>query len=178
MLRQFGRSALLIFIVFGLLVLLVSSFLFAKSKTFDSTTEVPLASIEKEDDLDKYSSDLFDLSISVPEGFAVREGLNELSIYDSMGEVQLRKIGTNFSNIDGYVSNLKEKNKVAFLSETSGKVGDWDSLVITMQDPNNKDKILKEYFLYIENRIYKFSTSEEMLYPVLDEIVQSFEYRP
>lgn len=124
-----------------------------------------------------YSTNL-KISIRLPEGSDIQEKFTDLNINLPEGKIQIRRIGTNFGDIKSYFENLKVKNKMTLLSEKSVKVNNYEALLITMTDPNNDSKTLMEYMLLNNNFVYKFTTSDEPLYSTLNQIVQSFEYKP
>ena len=156
------------FIIFiaGVLLVVLFGFLFqdSLSKNKTSLVSTPPQKI--------YKSDVLDFRINVPSSYSVIEDFNVATILNNdKSEITIDKIGTNFINVEEYVSNLEKLNDIKFINKDKANIDNYDSIVAFSED--GKEKI---YFIYADNRIYTFSTSD--LYDDLDAIVRSFEYIP
>jgi hypothetical protein len=133
----------------------------------------------KSADLTKgYYSKALKISFNIPEGSTVDEKHSYLIIILPNGNISMTFNGTNYENAKEYFDDLKQRNKITPLSYLEGDRKGYSYVLISDEDVDEKLKTEKTYFVYADHGIYAFSTSDEVLYPVLDQIVQSFEYKP
>lgn len=185
--NQSGKIVLILILL--LLVLGASSYFFLPVlKNKESVESVvpyspaPASSTYKESssvaEVKDYYSKTLKISFQVPEDAMIEEKFTSINISLDSGTVSVDFNGTNFNNSQEHYKNLKEKNRLTPLSYQEGKIKNYDYVLTTDESIQNKEQTDKAYSIYADYGIYIFSTSDEALYPVLDQIVQSFEYKP
>lgn len=125
-----------------------------------------------------YHSKALKISFKVPEEAQVEEKFNNLMITLPYGKISVSFNGTNFESAREYYEDLKVKHKLSPKEYSENVSKDYNYVVTIGEDPNNRTKSKKTYFIYADYAVYIFSTSDESLHLVLDQIVQSFEYKP
>lgn len=125
-----------------------------------------------------YYSRALKISFKVPQDSQIKEEFVNISILIPKGEISVTRNGTNYENSKAYYSDLKEKNKLTPREYNEGTQSKYNYISVLDEDPKDQSRNKKSYFIYADYAVYIFSTSDEALYSVLDEIVQSFEYRP
>ena len=135
--------------------------------------------IEKPDERSEtYSSKNLKFMIQVPKGMSAEERFTNVLLASSSGEIRISRIGTDLDSIDNYINNLELKNKIAYENKEFGKMGGYDAVYVTFPDPNERSREFSEIVMFVEGWIYKFSTTNDALRPILKVVAQSFEYRP
>lgn len=184
MLNQSGKIVLVLILLLLVIGALVYFFLpVFKRQEYQEPVSTPLTSpypkeASKSSVLIKdYYSKVLKISFKVPTNAEVSEKNSYLLITLPIGKISITFNGTNFGNIREYFNDLKKKNKITPLSYLEGDVNGYNFVMISDEELGNESKMVKTYFIYSNNRIFAFSTSDEALYPVLDQIVQSFEYK-
>lgn len=125
-----------------------------------------------------YKSKSLKLTINVPVGFQVEEKFTAVNLKIDKREIKIDRIGTNFNNIESYLNNLEEKNKIEIADRKKNKINLLDSIESMIRHPVSKSRDEKAYFIYADNWVYSLSTSSEELFDDLDQIAQSFKYTP
>ncbi len=125
-----------------------------------------------------YYSKTLRINIKVPKAAIIEEKNTITLINLPNGLISLVRTGTNYENAKDYYNDLKQKNSLSPLSYREGEINEYDYVITTDVESDNESKTNKTYFVYSENRVFAFSSSDESLYPVLDQIVESFEYKP
>ena len=176
MVLMLGKITL--FILF-LLVIVGALNLYQYDGTHDDVYSEPVI-IEKpvSEENENYSSKNLKFMIRVPEGMSVDEKFTNVLLTSSLGEISISRIGTNFESIDSYIKNLEIKNKIVYEDKEFGEIGGYDGVYVTLTDPNEKSRQFYEIVIFVDGWIYKFSTTNDPLRPIVKDIAQSFEYEP
>lgn len=125
---------------------------------------------------DYYSKNL-KISFKIPADARVEESFTNIKIGLGDDLISINFNGTNFENVKDHYEYLKEKNHLAPISYQQGSFHGYDYILITDKTAGSKHEEEKSYLIYADYGIYIFSTSDSALYPVLDRIVESFEYK-
>lgn len=125
---------------------------------------------------DYYSKNL-KISFKVPDDAKTEEKFLNINISTPDGQIFITRNGTNYESVENYYSDLKKKNHLTPIEYKEGEISSYNYVLTLDEDPNNSTKIKKTYFIYSDYGIYIFSTSDGALYPVLDRIAESFEYK-
>lgn len=185
--NQSGKILLIIALI--LLFLSASAYFFLRTfKKEDDieTNVVPSSSASKKSfeaskspEVTKdYYSKALKINIKVPTSSKVEEKFVDIKVSEGDGIIYITSVGTNLPNVKEYFADLKEKNKLAPKEYTELVINGRDSARVELMDPNDKSKTQRTYFIYDHDTVYAFYTSNELVYPILDQIVQSFEYKP
>jgi hypothetical protein len=137
--------------------------------------EVSNESLDKTGTRD-YSSENLEINIRVPDESEVKEMFTNISIAINGGEVLINRTGTNYPDIKGYFLDLKTKNRLNPKTYNELIINERDSVLATLEDPNDEANEQRSYFVYVNGWVYTFSTSEQKLNPILDEIVYSSKF--
>lgn len=177
-----------IVLIFVLILLILGAafyFILPNFKKQNYQEPVPISSPQNFDEASKssalakpYYSKALKITFKIPENAKVNEKNSYLLVVFPNGGISMTFNGTNFRNAKEYFSDLKQKNRITPLSYSEGKINGYDYVMISDESSDNSSKREKTYFIYANSRIFAFSTSDEALYPVLDQIVQSFQYKP
>lgn len=129
--------------------------------------------VEQTQSLKAFSSKSLKLTITVPTQFQVSEKFGTIKISNSNGEININQNGTNFNNLDDYLNDLKQKNHFTLNNQQNLLINNLSAI---------KADIESQHIYYIFSKgnytVYSFSTRDNYLYPVLDQIAQSFRYTP
>lgn len=170
--NQSGKIALILIIIMlslGALGYYIFSQNFKTDKIIGSTQD-------PDSDSQTYTSKDFQMTLKVPEDYKVRDAFPILDIYKDDQVISIVRNGTNYQNIEEYLKDFDQKRKVNDSNRTREDRNDYEIIKRNIKGPDGDE--LRVIYLYIDNAVYIFSTSDESLYPILDQIVQSFEYKP
>lgn len=142
-------------------------------KTANTPTETALPVQE----MKTYQSDLLNFSIEIPNNWTLTELGLEVDFISPDGKLEISRLGTNFSDINGYISDLISKNKTNFIEQNQIIINSLNSVVGTIRY-NNGDPNKKIYFIYSDYQVFTISTSSPELFDDLDTVAQSFRYTP
>lgn len=184
-----NQSGKIILVLILILLILGGAFYFILPVFKKEYTEqIPSPSLQPSENLEKsskpssltrdYYSKNLKISLKVPENARIEEKFTDIIVSFEGGKVFQTRVGTNFSSAKEYFSDLKKKNNLSPKTYGETTINGRDVVLAILSDPNNKEKDQKTYFIYDNDAIYTFYTSDEALYPILDQIVQSFEYKP
>lgn len=130
------------------------------------------------DSIKDYYSKNLKIGFKVPKEANIEEKFVDIIISLKNGKIIQTRIGTNFPSAREYFADLKTKNTLSPKTYEEITINGRDAILVILNDPNDRTKDQKTYFIYDHDAIYTFYSSDEALYPVLDQIVESFEYRP
>ena len=126
-----------------------------------------------------YKSKAMKFSIEVPLKFEIDEKFTEVHLTNNAKEgITISRVGTNFSNIDGYMNDLAIKNKINRENITKVNINGLNGIYGLIKYPGGHVMGEKTYYIYVENWVYYISTSSEGLFGDLDQIARSFKYTP
>ncbi len=151
-----------IYLIFIAIVLVIGFVVF---KIYSHTNYNNISDNQTQSNL--YTSPSLKLSINVPVIYKISNGMNSIFFTNNIGEIRITRQGTNFNDLNGYLTNLgsdiknKEESVINGVNSTSGIIDDQ-----------------KYYFIYVNNWVYSLSTSSPALYGDLDTIARSFKYTP
>ncbi|MBI3485412.1 hypothetical protein HY025_00545 [Candidatus Daviesbacteria bacterium] len=136
----------------------------------------PISTVQPISTIKTYSSKTLRLTIQVPSSYTLDEKFTTITLTSSRGKILVDRNGTNFSNVQSYLTDLSQKNHFILLNESTLTINNQSAIsgLINHLD-GTKEKI---YFIYSDYAIYNFSTSSPDLYSDLDQIAQSFKYTP
>lgn len=169
-----GFIILIAFILlFGAVVYLIAD----KNKSYSPQTN-SIANTEEKTKIFR-SSNVMKFSITVPASYKVEEKFASVTITAPQGNIQISKNGTNYDNIEQYIENLTEINKLSITDIKSLYINDIQGISGIIEHPLSGLPSEKAYFLYPESwTVFSLSTSSPALFPVLDQIASSFRYTP
>ncbi|MCL4390237.1 MAG: hypothetical protein M1484_02810 [Patescibacteria group bacterium] len=123
-----------------------------------------------------FQSKSLKFSVDIPQGFTAKENFTQLAISSSQGEILITRFGTNFSDVNAYIDDLFAKNKTQTLNKKTLQIDglQWQSRVISY--PGGPASGEYNYYVYVGNAVFDFSTSSPSLYPVLDQMVRTFKF--
>lgn len=144
-------------------VLLIGGFAWYK------TTPQPTKQVQQQTKI--FESKLMKFKISIPQELTVEEKFGQVTISSLGGKIFINRNGTNFDNLKDYLKDLGIKNKTS----------SWVLNYSTINNLDGASRLIgndKNFYIYAKNWVYLFSTGSEPLYPLLDQIVQTFQYIP
>ena len=165
----------------GLIIIIVFIFLFGiviyllgnTNKTYVPQT----STVINTRDVKTYSSKSMKFSIDVPDRFHVSDAVDKLTLLDNNKEINIIRNGTDYENISDYIANFDARRNLIASETKTISIGGNEAVsrMVEFLDQNVKQK---SYYIYVDNWVYILSTSSESLFPVLDQIAQSFRYTP
>jgi len=166
-------------ILLVLLVLIIGGILISTKITFDQINKLGNAPTPSTNSADKniagqkktYSSKFMKFSIEVPQNFTVNERFATVTITSPEGKIIIDRNGTNYSDLDSYLDNLSELNKLEIRNKEKLEINSLSTIKAFI----GKEKV---YFIYYDYWLFPISTTSEELYDELDQIAQSFKYQP
>lgn len=107
----------------------------------------------------------------------IQEGQTYVDIKINGMLIEAVRNGTNFESLKEYVKDFDEKKRVQVTEEKDETINAYATIsrLETNMTTGVKQKI---YYIFADSWIYSLSTSSESLFPVLDQIAQSFRYTP
>lgn len=124
-----------------------------------------------------YYSKNFKMKIASPSNFQVEDNFPIFVFSDGMKKIDIVRNGTNFNTLAKYIKDFDVKRKVREINMQEKTINNYP-VVEREIAYDEKGSQQKSIYLYVNNYVYIFSTSDKSLYSVLDQIVQSFEYKP
>ena len=161
-----GLTIIIVFIfLFGIVIYLVRN----TNKTYAPETNYIVNTEEKTKIF--HSSSVMRFSIALPATYRVEEKFAKVTISTSTGEIYINQIGTNHDNLEDFLEQVKEENKISLIEERRLIINNLPAILWGKTDE-------RLYILYHENTVYTISTKFKSLYTDLDQIAQSFKYNP
>ncbi len=120
-------------------------------------------------------SKYLNFSVELPPEFQTVDETNQITINSQSGKISVNRNGTNFDNLDDYVSDFDTKRNLIFSDVEKISDSPYESISRIVEFPDQGVK-QKSYYIYINNWVYIFSTTSEDLYDELDQIARSFKY--
>ncbi len=173
---QKGIASVVVPVVLVIFVLVMGVVLYFQQQGVDINTQKSTVSqsftpVEYREEIQTVRPQDMNYTIEVPSSFNVEEKTPSVILSSVGNEITITRSGTNFDDIDSYISNLSEENNFVLeakkedvvngLSAISGFVGE-----------------RKSYFIYADGWVYTLSTTSTDLYSDLDQIAKSFRYTP
>lgn len=156
-------------------ILLFVLLIFSNFVTNDSKSSKTVANFEKKY---VYTSKVNDFIIDLTEidYETVEETYNFTSIVADEGQIHITINGTNFDNIQDYLSDLSQKNSFSLENSENIDIGNSPAIKGKIM-PMFSSKSQMAYFIYPDKWIvYTLSTDSPELYDELDQIAESFKY--
>lgn len=185
MLNESGKIVLvlvLLLLLFGAVVYLLSPSL--KKQGYIEKTPGSLIKTVADEEANKlseltkdYYSKNFKMKIASPGNFQVEDNFPIFVFSNGLKKIDIARNGTNFNTLAEYIKDFDIKRKVREVNRQEKTINNYPVLEREIAY-DGKDSQQKSIYLYIDNYVYIFSTSDESLYPILDQIVESFEYKP
>lgn len=110
-------------------------------------------------------------SITLPATYKVEEKFAKVTISTPAGNIYINQIGTNYDNLEDFLRQVKEDNKILPIEEKTLIINNLPAMFWGKSDE-------RLYIIYHENTVYTISTKFKSLYTDLDKIAQSFKYIP
>lgn len=120
-----------------------------------------------------------DFSIKNNANLVVKEYANSIDLYSGNEKINISRIATNFLELKEYLNDFDSKRKLKIEGEKVLEIGNLNVIErfeLFEVGPIKEQKII--YILTKDGWVYTISSSSKSLYPFLDQIVQSFEYKP
>ncbi|KKR51384.1 MAG: hypothetical protein UT84_C0001G0069 [Candidatus Curtissbacteria bacterium GW2011_GWA1_40_16] len=143
----------------------------ATIKSITNTTPSP-----SNRELKTFQSKIMKFTIALPDKLSAIDESSRVKIQSSKGEIFVNRNGTQFNDLDTYLSNFDQTTQLDISLDENMIINNNVARKRISKNPNIG--IEKTYFIYAENYVYKISTSSEDLYIDLDQIAQSFRYTP
>lgn len=124
-----------------------------------------------------YTSDSFQMAIMVPEGFNIEDDFPLFAVKEGNRRVEVVRNGTNFQNLEEYIKDFDKKRNVREVKREEKALANYPQLARELSYGDSSE-VQKSIYIYVDNSVYIFSTTDKSLYHVLDQIVQSFKYEP
>ena len=125
-----------------------------------------------------FSSKKLKFRLQVTDNWQVKEDLTFVNLISEKGKINISRIATNFDTVDTYLKDFDSKRNINVAEVNYLKIDGYNAISrieVFNAGPITKQKV---YFIYIDNWVYSVSTSFPALFPVLDQIAQSFRYTP
>lgn len=132
----------------------------------------------KTQELKTFQSKAMKFNIQIPKQYQIEEKPTVVNVISQNNtKISISREGTNFKNLRDYLDDLDKQNKIKVLNKTEFTFNNYETFMRTEKygDGNAQGKT---YYIFIDNSVYTLSTSTPSLYPVLDQIAQSFRYIP
>ena len=168
--KQKGKILIILFVV----AILILGIAFYKSKSINPVpTPQPTNTAEQ---TKTFQSKNLKFNIDLPSKFEIQEKFTSLLLKSDNGEIVVSRVATNFDNLDSYIKDLSQKNKIEIMDNESKIINGLSSIVGRIKNVSTQELKDKIYFIYSEGWIYSLSTSSQSLYSDLDQIAKSFRY--
>lgn len=125
---------------------------------------------------DYYSKDL-KMSIQIPQKFNIDEKPAILKLKSGKELIEITRNITEYADLKEYLVFFDSKRNLTIQNENQIEVKSYEAMKRELKYKSSNQSEMA-IFVYVDNYVYIFSTSDEALYPVLDQIVESFEYKP
>ncbi|MEK7518116.1 MAG: hypothetical protein AAB583_06260 [Patescibacteria group bacterium] len=126
-----------------------------------------------------YKSKTLKFTIDLPSKFQVEEKFTTVFMKNINGLISIERIGTNYTDLEGYLRDLESKNRILIANKEELKVNDLHGIRGTITHPISHNIDEKAYFIYVDKwMVFTISTSSPALFGDLDKIAQSFRYTP
>ena len=141
------------------------------------TNVVTPASSPISQELKTFQSKDMKFSVELPSEYQANEKMGSVNITTKAGEIYIDRNGTNFNNLNDYLTDLRTKNKPLVIDEKKTSINNNQAILEVIKIPGNEFET-REYMIYNDNWVYLLFTNTQSLYPALDQIAQSFRYTP
>src|SRR3989338_855795 len=127
-------------------------------------------------ELKTFQSKFMKFSVELPNNFSAIDEPSRITIQSNRGQIYVNRNGTQFNDLGAYLTNFDQTTQLEISLDEKMTINDYETRKRITKNPDIGTE--KTYFIYIENFVYKISTSFESLYDDLDQIAQSFRYIP
>jgi predicted Zn-dependent protease len=121
-----------------------------------------------------YTSGFLHLTVTVPAGFQILDKQITFTLSNQAGDINIIKNGTQFTNLKEYLKDFDSKSSITITNEKQIILNSYET-ISRMEESRGEYKV---YYIFTHNSVYVLSTSSPSLYPILDQIAQSFRYNP
>src|SRR3989344_6308603 len=111
-----------------------------------------------------YRSKNLKFLIRIHKEFQVEEKFTRIVLSNSIGEIVISRNGTNFDNLENYLQDLHQKNRVEFIDKETFIVNGLNSVSGKIKSLNASRQFELIYFVYVDNWVHVFSTSSDTLF--------------
>lgn len=123
-----------------------------------------------------YRSKSMNISFEVPSESILEDKFASVAIKKNNREILISRNGTNFNELDSYLSDLHEKNRAMVIKSENLEIDGYESVKQVLSNKSGEENSRMTYFVFIKPSVYNFSTTSEDLYDELDQIAKSFKY--
>lgn len=127
--------------------------------------------------LKTYTSKNLKFNVDIPSELAVNQKFTDIIIGSNSENIIISRVSTNYNNAQDYLEDLSQKNKYLVKNKEEISIDKIKGIKTTLENTIDSSE-QKVIILYVDNLIYSLSTSTPSLYPILDQIAQSFRYTP
>lgn len=125
-----------------------------------------------------FESKYLKFSITLPPGYQANDETSRIIFNSQSGQIYVNRNGTQFDNLDSYLNSFDQKTDLNIVSESELSIDGSEAIVRILENTDSTTGQEKIYFVYIDNFVYKISTTERDLFDDLDQIAKSFRYTP
>lgn len=126
--------------------------------------------------LKTFQSSELKFSIDLNENYQVTDKLGRVSIVTPNGNLYIERNSTNFNNLGDYLKDLDNRNKTIVVKEKTKLI--FDNQAIDRLVKYRSGEMQKVTIIYANGWVYSIFSDTESLYDDLDQIAQSFRYKP
>ncbi|MBP9716866.1 MAG: hypothetical protein KBD51_02880 [Candidatus Levybacteria bacterium] len=122
-----------------------------------------------------FESKYLKFTVDLPGNFKALDESSMIVISSEWGEIYIARNGTQFNNLREYLDEFDRNTSLNF-SEDLVMIDNYEAVLrkLTNSDIENGQENI--YFIFVENSVFKISTTEEALFDELDLIAKSFKY--
>ena len=169
-------NKILIFLCILIMFVLSSTYFFYvnnSNRNYGYNTDLPSDQYKQ-----TYKSQNLKFTIELPKGYQVEDQGIRVLISNSVGAIIISRNGTEFNDLSSYLDNFDNSTNLIKSKDENMKISGLDSRVRVFENSDVSLGVEKIYFIYVDNAIYKISTTIELLFDDLDQIAKSFQYTP
>lgn len=123
-----------------------------------------------------FESKYLEFSVNLPVGFQAVDETSRITINSNDGQIYVARNGTQFNDLESYLENFDQQTNLNVINESKYSVDGNDAVSRIFENTDVSGSQEKIFFIFINNSVYKISTTEESLFDDLDQIAQSFKY--
>jgi len=161
-------------------VCVLASVVLIYSRYFYKTSRLNLGTNTKETKdykFRKFQSQLLDFTVEIPVDYESKERFTLVEFKKANLTIGVdRNDASAYGGLDAFLLDFDEKNNIRdILHRRELEINGYPAIErVEMRGGSNS----KQYYIYVDDWVYVFSTTSEELYDDLDQIVKSFRYTP
>lgn len=176
--KQKGWSKILLILVISLITGILL-YLY-KSKIINFTKDIDTQGIiNRNTDINQeFTSVYLKFNLKIPNNFTGVDEPSRIALATQEGSVYIIRNGTQYKDLDTYLSNFDKNTKLNVIKDEKLLINGYQARLRVFDDTDVAQSKEKIYFIFIDNFVYKLSTTYESLFDDLDQVAQSFRYIP